>query len=55
MLLERAGAQHVNGITALDHTRYQMVVPRNALALALWIDERMRIPLGVSCRRIGIR
>jgi zinc protease len=37
--LERAGASDVNGSTAEDRTNYHETVPRNRLALALWLES----------------
>jgi predicted Zn-dependent peptidase len=37
--LERAGASNVNGTTDTDRTNYFETVPRNRLALALWLES----------------
>ncbi len=37
--LERAGASNVNGTTNEDRTNYFETVPRNRLALALWLES----------------
>jgi len=45
-LLERAGAENMNGETHADRTLYYAVVPSKALPLALWIEsERMGFTL----------
>jgi len=37
--LQRAGVSSVNGTTSFDRTNYFQTVPRNQLALALWLES----------------
>jgi zinc protease len=47
-LLESVGATNVNGTTNWDRTNYFETVPREQLALALWIEsDRMGFLLDV--------